>query len=157
MKKQLVIASALMLALAGPLAGCSSSDASAPAAEAETAEAAADESTDSDFDAVAYYYGTWRGSVETTGETIYGTAGGSEQMIDVILNEDGTAETKPCKNHEDLLTETGTWEASDDKSVTIHLESCDITLETVDSATLRTDDPTQFGIDGFDEMTFVLY
>ena len=31
-------------------------------------------------------------------------------MIDVILNEDGTCETKPCKNHEDLVTDTGTWE-----------------------------------------------
>lgn len=157
MKKQLVIASALMLALAGPLVGCGGTNTSAPAAEAETGTRAADDKSSSDFDAVAFYYGTWRGSVETTGETIYGTAGGSEQMIDVILNEDGTAETKPCKNHEDLLTETGTWEASDDKSVTVHLESGDITLETVDSATLRTDDPKQFGIDGFDEMTFVLY
>ena len=35
-------------------------------------------------------------------------------MLDVFLNEDGTAETKPCKNHEDLLTATGTLELDGD-------------------------------------------
>lgn len=152
MNKKLVVTGALMVALSAPfgLVGCSGSG-DAPQAQAEQSS-----DSSSDFDAVAFYNGTWRGSVETTGQTVYGTAGGSEQMIDVILNEDGTAETKPCKNHEDLLTEEGTWEAADDKSVTVKLPSGDITLTVVDETNM-TGDPTDFGIDGFDQLDFTLY
>ena len=65
--------------------------------------------------------------METTGQTVYGTAGSTEQMLDVFLNEDGTAETKPCKNHEDLLTATGTWTLDGD-TVNLELDGKTITM-----------------------------
>ena len=154
MNKKLIVSAGLMVALSMPLVGCGGQQAPAAQAETTTDDKAAQSS--SDFDAVAFYNGTWRGSVETTGQTVYGTAGGSEQMVDVILNEDGTAQTKPCKNHEDLLTEEGTWEATDDKSVTVKLPSGDIVLTVVDETNM-TGDPTAFGIDGFDVLNFTLY
>ena len=93
--------------------------------------------------------------METTDQTVYGTAGSAEQMLDVFLNEDGTAETKPCKNHEDLLTATGTW-ALDGDTVTLELDGKTIAM-TIENDNAMSADPTQFGIDGFDSMEFALY
>ena len=106
-QKALVLAVAAVLAM--PLAACGNSGTSTTTdtkSEATTTQSSSS-SSDSKTKDASYYAGQWRGSVETTGQTVYGTAGGTEQMLDVFLNEDGTAETKPCKNHEDLLTATG--------------------------------------------------
>lgn len=105
---------------------------------------------------MAYYAGTWRGSVATTGTSVYGTTGGSEAMIDVILNEDGTCETQPCKNHEDLLTDTGTWEL-DGSTVKVTFSSGKTATLTIENDNAMTGDPTEFGIDGFDSIDFALY
>ena len=43
-------------------------------------------------------------------------------MLDVNLNEDGTCEVKPLEAHADLLTDTGTWEGTEDE-ITLHLSS----------------------------------
>ena len=126
-QKALVLAVAAVLAM--PLAACGNSGASTTTdtkSEATTAQSSSS-SSDSKTKDASYYAGQWRGSVETTGQTVYGTAGGTEQMLDVFLNEDGTAETKPCKNHEDLLTATGTW-ALDGDTVTLELDGKTISM-----------------------------
>ena len=111
MNKKQIIAAALTATLALPLAACGGSSSSSTTSTGSTTSSSTSttSSSSSEKDA-SYYAGTWRGSVATTGTSVYGTTGGSEQMLDVILNEDGTCETKPCKNHEDLVTDTGTWE-----------------------------------------------
>lgn len=150
-QKALVLAVAAVLAM--PLAACGNSGASTTTdakSEATTAQSSSS-SSDSKTKDASYYAGQWRGSVETTGQTVYGT----EQMLDVFLNEDGTAETKPCKNHEDLLTATGTWTLDGD-TVTLELDGKTIAM-TIENDNAMSADPTQFGIDGFDSMEFALY
>lgn len=158
MKKQIVAFAAACL-IAMPLAACGTSSSSTTTSASSSAAStfAASSSSSSDFDAVEYYWGQWRGSVETSGTSVYGTTSGTEQMLDVYLNEDGSVSIEPMEAHADLLTATGTWTAEDEKSVTITLDDgTEITLTTVDSTTLE-GDPTDFGIDGFDSITFVLY
>jgi len=166
MKKNWKILVALMLAavLAVPLAACggssdsSSSDTSTDtAAEATTDDAAA---SDSDFDA-AYFYcadgSFWRGSVETTGQTVYGTAGGTEPMEDVQFMEDGTCTITPNENHTDLLTDsTATWEGTESEVTITTTDGATITLTVVDDSTLE-GTASDFGIADFDVITFVLY
>lgn len=172
MKKQTVAALMLAIALATPLAACSSSDSSdTDSDDSETTEEEstdeesdestddesddADESSDDEFDAVYFYEGMWRGSVETTAESAYGDTAGTESMLDVYVYEDGTCEVIPLEDHADLLTDEGTWEGTETE-LTLHLSDGDIVLTVVDDITL-TGDPTDFDIDGFDEITFVLY
>ena len=158
MIKQKALVLAVAAALAMPLAACSGSNSASTtdtkSDSAATATTSKSDSSSKEKDA-SYYAGQWRGSVETTGQTAYGTAGGSEQMLDVYLNEDGTAETKPCKNHEDLLTATGTWELDGD-TVKLTLDGKDITMK-IENDNAMSADPTQFGIDGFDSIDFALY
>lgn len=155
MKKQIVaLATACLIAL--PLTACGTSSSSTTTSSSTTAVTSASSSS-SDFDAVEYFWGQWRGSVETTGESVYGTVGGTEQMLDIYLNEDGTVSTEPLEAHKDLLTATGTWTAEDESGVTITLDDgTEIKLTAVDSTTLE-GDPTDFDIDGFDTITFTLY
>lgn len=155
--KQKALALAVVATLAMPLAACggnstTSADSSSSTTAATTSSSSSSTSKEKD---ASFYAGQWRGSVETTGETVYGTAGGSEQMLDVYLNEDGTAETKPCKNHEDLLTATGTW-TLDGSEVKVTLDDKVITL-TIENDNAMSGDPTDFGIDGFDSIEFALY
>lgn len=153
MKKQIVtVAAACLLAL--PLTACGTSSSSSSSTATTTAATSA--AASSDFDAVAYYQGQWRGSVKTTGESVYGTVGGEEQMLDIYFNEDGTCSVEPLEAHKDLLTAEGTWEATDDQSVTLTVDGKEITLTTVNDTTLE-GDPTLFDIAGFDTITFVLY
>lgn len=156
MKKQMLVVGALAMALSMPLVACgnASSGTSSNSGTTTATEQKSDTKT-SDFDANGFYAGQWRGSVEMTGQTVYGTAGGTEQMLDVFLNEDGTAETKPCKNHEDLLTATGTWTLDGD-TVTLELDGKTIAM-TIENDNAMSADPTQFGIDGFDSIEFALY
>lgn len=160
MKKQIVtLAAACLLAL--PLTACgtstsSSSTTTSGSSSSVVTSSAASSTAASDFDAAAYFEGQWRGSVKTTGESVYGTVGGTEQMLDVYINEDGTCSVEPLEAHADLLTAEGTWEATDESAITLTVNGEEIVLTTVDSTTLE-GDPTCFDIDGFDIITFVLY
>lgn len=146
-----------------PLVGCGGSSSStstdtSSSSSATTTTTTSDSSSStssSDFDANAFYVGQWRGSVEITGQTVYGTAGGTEQMLDVIINEDGTCEVTPLEAHADLLTDTGTWEGTEDE-LTLHLTDKDITLTVVDKATLE-GNAADFGISDFDTIDFDFY
>lgn len=151
MKKSVILASALALALATPLVGCGAGGNSAPASSSSNSV----QSQKSDFDANKQYVGQWRGSVEITGQTVYGTAGGNEQMLDVILTDDGKCEVKPLEKHADLLTDTGTWEGTE-KELTLHLSKGDIKLEVVDNASLK-GNAADFGIADFDTINFDFY
>ena len=82
---QLFGAAALALTLAA-CGGGSAAPAESGDAEGEATEAAA---VETDY---SFFAGQWRGSVEVTGETVYGTAGGNEQMLDVVFGDDGTVE-----------------------------------------------------------------
>ena len=150
MKKQLIVAAACALALGLPLAGCNGSG-----EPASNGDAPAAEQSGGGFDAVEAYWGQWRGSVEITGQTVYGTAGGTEQMLDVELNEDGTCEVVPLEAHADLLTDEGTWEGTEEE-ITLHLSSKDIVLTVVDGATLE-GDAADFDIADFDTINFDFY
>lgn len=122
---------------------------------AETESPAQERTTD--FDAYAFYGGQWRGSVSGAGgQTPYGTNNTPEPMLDVFVNEDGTCSVKPLEAHKDLLTEEGTWSATDGSSITLSLPSRDIVLTTIDDMTLEAT-ASDFGIDGFDAMKFALY
>lgn len=150
-KKLVAVAMAATLAL--PLVACGGSS---TGSTTTTGSGAATTSSSAKEKDAAYYAGTWRGSVATTGTSVYGTTGGSEQMIDVILNEDGTCETKPCKNHEDLVTDTGTWEL-DGTTVKVKLSGGTEATLTIENDNAMSADPKDFGIDGFDQIDFALY
>lgn len=158
MKKIVAIAAATALALSLGACGSSSSSSSSTQSSSTTTQSQSSSSSDSsssDFDANALYVGQWRGSVEITGQTVYGNASGSEAMNDVIIKDDGTCEVTPLEAHADLLTDTGTWEGTEDK-LTLHLTSKDIELTVVDKATL-TGNAADFGIADFDTITFDYY
>ena len=142
-------------ALAVTLAACGGGggEAAAPAEEQATEEAG--DAAESDFDYVGFYTGQWRGSVEVTGETVYGTAGGNEQMLDVVFDDQGGVTVTPLEAHADLLTDSGTYEGTAE-SVTLHLGSGDITLTVVDSATMQ-GNAADFGIDVFDTINIDFY
>jgi len=137
-----------------PLAACGGGF-SATTSTGSDAGTATETTASSDFDAAGFYEGTWRAAVDTTGNTVYGNVSGKEQMLDVIVNADGTCEVAPLEGHEDLLTDTGTWEGTETE-LTLHLTDGDTTLTVVDDTTLE-GDPIFFGIDGFDTLEFVLY
>lgn len=144
-------------ALVAALSACGSSGGAAATTTAATTKAASSAAAETEFDAAKFYTGKWRASVDVTGNTVYGTAGGKEQMLDLDLAEDGTCTVTPLEGHEDLLTASGTWEAKDDKSVTITIDGAGSTeLTTVDDSTLE-GDPAFFKIDGFDKLDFTLY
>lgn len=157
MKKNLVVAGLLSAVLCAPLAACGGSGSSTTtdtgsATTTETTESSSEEGILSEEEAV----GQWRGSVEITGETIYGTAGGNEQMLDVYLNDDGTCSVEPLEAHADLLSDTGTWTISGD-TITMTLDGGEtIDLTVVDAATL-TANAADFDIADFDTITFDFY
>ena len=160
MKKQFVVMSALALALSLPIVGCSSDTSSTDTSddtttEEEATDDATEEEASTDEVDTSIYVGQWRGSVETSGTSVYGTTGGSEQMIDVYLEEDGTCYTSLLEAHADLLEDSGTW-TTDGSTITLELSTVTIELTLVDDDEC-TADPTSFGIDGFDEITFVYY
>ena len=152
--KQLIIAGMTAAALCMPLAACGGS--SSGSADAGSTEAASTEAAGPSDEAKEFFTGQWRGSVEITGETVYGTAGGNEQMLDVIFADDGTVQVAPLEAHADLLSAEGTWEGDPSASVTLHLEDRDITITVVDSATLQAN-AADFDIEGFDTINFDFY
>ena len=146
---QLFGAAALVLALA---ACGGNGGSSAPASDGGYAPAPEATAAETDY---SFFAGQWRGSVEVTGETVYGTAGGNEQMLDVVFDDQGGVTVTPLEAHADLLTDSGTYEGTE-TSVTLHLSSGDITLTVVDSATMQ-GNAADFGIDGFDTINFDFY
>ena len=160
MKKQMLVVGALAMALSMPLVACgnASSGTSSNSGTTTATEQKSDSKSDSksDFDANKFYAGQWRGSVEMTGQTVYGTAGGFEQMLDVNLAEDGTCEVVPLEAHADLLNDKGTWEGTADK-LTLHLEKAgDIELTVSGKAHLE-GDAHAFDIADFDTIQFDFY
>lgn len=163
MKKQVLVAGLLAATLCMPLVACGGSSSSASSSSSATtnststtsSSSSSKDSSSSEFDANKAYAGQWRGSVEITGQTVYGTAGGSEPMLDVNLSDDGTCEVKPLEAHADLLTDTGTWEGTEGQ-ITLHLSSKDITLKVVDKNTLE-GNAADFDIADFDTINFDFY
>ena len=157
MKKQLIVGLALVTAVAMPLVGCGGSSSSgSTTSSTTTSSSSSSSSSSSDFDANAFYAGQWRGSVEMTGQTVYGTAGGSEQMLDVNLESDGTCTVVPLEAHADLLNDKGTWEGTESE-LTLHLQNAgDITLTVTSKSTLE-GDAHAFNIADFDTIQFDFY
>lgn len=159
MKKQMLVVGALAMALSMPLVACgnaSSGTSNGGSATATEQKSDAKSDSKSDFDANKFYAGQWRGSVEMTGQTVYGTAGGFEQMLDVNLAEDGTCEVVPLEAHADLLNDKGTWEGTAEK-LTLHLEKAgDIELTVSGKANLE-GDAHAFDIADFDTIQFDFY
>ena len=152
--RKFVIAGLTALAITTPLVACGGSSTSTNAGTTEPA-AAAEPAAASD-EAVKFFTGQWRGSVEVTGETVYGTAGGSEQMLDINFADDGTVTVVPLEAHADLLNADGTYEGDPNTAVTLHLNGRDITLTVVDSATLE-GKASDFDIADFDTIKFDFY
>lgn len=162
MKKQVLVAGLLAATLCMPLAACggsssgsSSSSATTSSTSATSSSSSSKDSSSSEFDANKAYAGQWRGSVKITGQTVYGTAGGTEAMLDVNLNDDGTCEVKPLEAHADLLTDTGIWEGTKEE-IKLHLSSKDITLKVADKNTLE-GTASDFDIADFDTIDFDFY
>lgn len=136
------------LALASPLIACSPSQTGSSGSSTASADS-------EEFDGVATYSGQWRGTVEATAESGYGTISGTETMLDIYLNEDGTCSIEPAEAHGDLLAGEGTW-TSDESSITLSVDGQEIVLTVIDMNNLEAD-PSDFGISGFDTLELVYY
>lgn len=143
-----IVALGLSALLVLSLAACGGTS----AASSGTASSSASQSQSSDFDADSFYVGQWRGSVAVTGTSVYGTTGGTEAMLDIFLNDDGSCEVKPLESHADLLSDSGTWEGTDSE-LTLHLSKGDVKLKVIDKATLE-GTASDFDIADFDTITF---
>ena len=157
MRKQLVVGAAIAVALSMPLVACGGSSSSSSSTNSSSSTTTTtSSSSDSSFDAVDAYQGQWRGSVEMTGQTVYGTAGGFEQMLDVNLESDGTCTVVPLEAHADLLNDKGTWEGTE-STITLHLDKAgDIELTVKDKNTASAD-AKLFDIADFDTIDFDFY
>ena len=147
-KRKFTIVAFLVAVLAAPLAACSGPTANEGNASPGQSVA--------DSELMEFFAGTWRASVETTGNTVYGNFTGNEYMLDLVLTEDGTATCTPLEGHEDLLGGEGTWTAVDDSAVKVSIDGKDITLTVIDDATME-GNPADFGIEGFDVLSFEYY
>lgn len=143
-----IVALGLSALLVLSLAACGGTS----AASSGTASSSASQSQSSDFDADSFYVGQWRGSVAVTGTSVYGTTGGTEAMLDIFLNDDGSCEVKPLESHADLLSDSGTWEGTDSE-LTLHLSKGDVKLKVIDKATLE-GTASDFDIADFDTIAF---
>lgn len=152
--KKTVLAMALAATLALPLTACGGGSASS--ADGGSTETTATQPAGASDEAKEFFTGQWRGSVEVTGQTVYGTAGGNEQMLDVIFADDGTVTVVPLEAHADLLSAEGTYEGDPSTSVTLHLGDRDITLTVVDTATLQ-GNAADFDIADFETINFDFY
>lgn len=150
MRKNVIVGGALAVVLGLTIAGCGNTPASTTTDDTTTPT----QEQSGEFDAVQEYYGQWHGYVETTGESVYGTAGGVEPMLDVYLEEDGSCSVEPTEAHADLLTDEGTWEAEEGK-ITMHLTDGDIVMTVTDDTAEAA--AADFGIADFDTILFDFY
>lgn len=150
MRKNVIVGGALAVVLGLTIAGCGNTPASTTTDDTTTPT----QEQPGEFDAVQEYYGQWHGYVETTGESVYGTAGGVEPMLDVYLEEDGSCSVEPTEAHADLLTDEGTWEAEEGK-ITMHLTDGDIVMTVTDDTAEAA--AADFGIADFDTILFDFY
>lgn len=156
MKKQMLVVGALAMALSMPLVACGNASGGTSSNSGTTTATEQKSDSKSDFDANKVYAGQWRGSVEMTGQTVYGTAGGFEPMLDVNISDDGTCTVEPLEAHADLLNDKGTWEGTADK-LTLHLEKAgDIELTSSGKNSLE-GDAHAFDIADFDTIQFDFY
>ena len=156
MKKQMLVVGALAMALSMPLVACGNASSGTSSNSGTTTATEQKSDSKSDFDANKVYAGQWRGSVEMTGQTVYGTAGGFEPMLDVNISDDGTCTVEPLEAHADLLNDKGTWEGTADK-LTLHLEKAgDIELTSSGKNSLE-GDAHAFDIADFDTIQFDFY
>lgn len=96
--------------------------------------------------------GTWRGSVTYVKDTVYGSSGGVEPMLDVTLADDGTCTVEPLEAHSDLPAEEGTWEDLGD-TVILHLSSAEVELWSMEGGRLE-GKASDFGVHGYETMEF---
>lgn len=96
--------------------------------------------------------GTWRGSVTYVKETVYGSSGGVEPMLDVTLSEDGTCTVEPLEAHSDLPSGDGTWEDLGD-TIILNLGSIEVELQVIEGGRLE-GDASDFGVHGYETMEF---
>lgn len=96
--------------------------------------------------------GTWRGSVTYVRDTVYGSSGGVEPMLDVTLAGDGTCAVEPLEAHSDLPSGDGTWEDLGDV-VVLHLGSAEVELRAVEGGRLE-GSASDFGVRGYESMGF---
>ena len=156
MKKQMLVVGALAMALSMPLVACGNASSGTSSNSGTTTATEQKSASKSDFDANKVYAGQWRGSVKMTGQTVYGTAGGFEPMLDVNISDDGTCTVVPLEAHADLLNDKGTWEGTADK-LTLHLEKAgDIELTSSGKNSLE-GDAHAFDIADFDTIQFDFY
>ena len=156
MKKQMLVVGALAMALSMPLVACGNASSGTSSNSGTTTATEQKSGSKSDFDANKVYAGQWRGSVKMTGQTVYGTAGGFEPMLDVNISDDGTCTVVPLEAHADLLNDKGTWEGTADK-LTLHLEKAgDIELTSSGKNSLE-GDAHAFDIADFDPIQFDFY
>ena len=155
MNKKVIVAGLLALTLGTPLAACGNSNSGSTTSTTPTTATSAKDSGDSGSSDMSYYAGQWRGSVETTGKTVYGNAGTTEQMLDVNLNKDGSFEVKPLEAHKDLPSKTGTWKL-EGKKIVLDADGTKIEL-TVKSDAVLTGKASDFGIKDFDTINFDYY
>lgn len=150
MRKNVIVGGAVAVVLGLTIAGCGNTPASTTTDDTTTPT----QEQSGEFDAVQEYYGQWHGYVKTTGESVYGTAGGVEPMLDVYLEEDGSCSVEPTEAHADLLTDEGTWEAEEGK-ITMHLTDGDIVMTVTDDTAEAA--AADFGIADFDTILFDFY
>lgn len=96
--------------------------------------------------------GTWRGSVAYVKDTVYGSSGGVEPMLDVTLSEDGTCAVVPLEAHSDLPSRDGIWEDLGD-TIILNLGSTEIELQVIEGGRLE-GKASDFGVHGYKTMEF---
>lgn len=109
-------------------------------------------SSETDAPATEGREGTWRGSVTYVRDTVYGSSGGVEPMLDVTLAGDGTCAVEPLEAHSDLPSGDGTWEDLGDV-VVLHLGSAEVELRAVEGGRLE-GSASDFGVRGYESMGF---
>lgn len=111
-----------------------------------------DGASEADVSAPESREGTWRGSVTYVKDTVYGSSGGIEPMLDVTLADDGTCTVEPLEAHSDLPAEEGTWEDLGD-TVILHLSSAEVELWSMEGGRLE-GKASDFGVHGYETMEF---
>ena len=95
------------------------------------------------------------GSSTSSASSSSSTTTSSTSTTSSSSSNSSSSEFDANKAHADLLTDTGTWEGTEDQ-ITLHLSSKDITLKVVDKNTLE-GNAADFGIADFDTINFDFY